>query len=197
MGKIYGELLLAMLRTGILGYGGGPSVVPLLRYEAVTRYRWLDDDEFGEVLAVANALPGPIMTKLAAYLGYRLKGVPGATLAVLAHILPTCVAMVALLSTIRFLSSSKVVAGMIAAVTPVVCVMLGMMAYEFAEKAVKGLGKVAGGICFLLSFLLLQCVHLHPALVIVVFVAYGAFHYKLVQRFVKTRAKKEGSTWSG
>ncbi|KAF9113979.1 hypothetical protein BGX30_006751 [Mortierella sp. GBA39] len=67
-----------MFRTGILGYGGGPSTVPLIRHEAVSRYRWMADEEFGEVLAIANTLPGPIATKLAAYLGYRLKGTLGA-----------------------------------------------------------------------------------------------------------------------
>lgn len=52
--ETYKELVFAMGRTGILGYGGGPSVIPLIRYEAITRYRWLDDDEFGDTLALAN-----------------------------------------------------------------------------------------------------------------------------------------------
>ena len=50
----------------------------------------IDDDEFGEILAIANALPGPIATKMAAYLGFKLKGTLGAVVATLAHILPTC-----------------------------------------------------------------------------------------------------------
>ncbi|MCF6476974.1 chromate transporter, partial [Nonomuraea sp. MG754425] len=109
-----------MCRTGILGYGGGPSVIPLIRHDAVTRYNWLSDDEFGETLAIANALPGPIATKMAAYLGYKLKGVRGAFLSVLAHILPSCIAMIALLSAVNYLSGSRTVAGMIASVSPVI-----------------------------------------------------------------------------
>ncbi len=73
----YVQIAVAMCRTGILGYGGGPSVIPLIRHDAVTRYGWLTDDEFGETLAIANALPGPIATKMAAYLGYKLKGSGG------------------------------------------------------------------------------------------------------------------------
>lgn len=189
----YMELTLGMFRTGILGYGGGPSVIPLIRHEAVVRYGWLSDDEFGEVLALANALPGPIATKMAAYLGYREKGVLGAVVAVLAHILPTCIAMIALLSAVTFLSSSKVVAGMIAGVTPVIAVMLGTMAYEFGEKAVKGLGIYAGIGFFVVSFLLLESIQIHPALVIMLFLAYGTVHFRTVAKLKKQRRDKEGS----
>ncbi|MFM9279980.1 chromate transporter [Paenibacillus jiagnxiensis] len=190
-GKTYWNLSAAMIRTGILGYGGGPSVIPLIRYEAVTRYKWLEDDEFGETLAIANALPGPIATKMAAYLGYRQKGVLGAIIAVLAHILPSSIAMIALLSAVQFLSTSKVVAGMIAAVTPVVAVMLGTMAYEFGEKAVKGLGKYVGVAFFTVSLLLLQVIEIHPAIVIVLFLAYGAVHFRLVAKLKARRKEKE------
>src|SRR5688572_10358760 len=109
----YFQLAWAMGKTGILGYGGGPSVIPLIRYEAVTRYRWMDDDEFGEILAIANALPGPIATKMAAYLGYRKKGVLGSIVAVITHILPSAIAMICLLSFVEYLSNSPVIQGMI------------------------------------------------------------------------------------
>lgn len=189
----YVELILGMFRTGILGYGGGPSVIPLIHHEAVIRYKWLSDDEFGEVLALANALPGPIATKMAAYLGYRKKGVLGAVVAVLAHIFPTSIAMIALLSAVTFLSSSKIVAGMIAGVTPVIAVMLGTMAYEFGEKAVKGLGIYVGIGLFVLSFLLLESIQIHPAIVILLFLAYGTVHFKIVAKLKKQRRDKEGS----
>ncbi|CAH1224795.1 hypothetical protein PAECIP111893_05178 [Paenibacillus plantiphilus] len=182
-GSIYGQIVWAMVKTGILGYGGGPSVIPLIRYEAVTRYRWLEDEEFGDTLAIANALPGPIATKIAAYLGYRLKGTLGACVAVIAHILPSAIAMISLLSVVTLLSSSSVMQGIIAAVVPVVAVMLGMMAYEFGERAVKGLGKGLGIVFFAVSFLLLQTFHVHPAIVVVIFLAYGAIHMKTMTRF--------------
>jgi len=187
----YIQIATAMFRTGILGYGGGPSIVPLIRYEAVTRFKWMEDEEFGEVLAIANALPGPIATKLAGYLGYRLKGVGGAIIGVLAHIAPTCAAMVGLYSFIHFFSTSTIIKGMIAAVVPVVAVMLAVMAYEFGEKAVKGLGWYAGIGFFVISFLLLQTLSVHPAIVIFLFLFYGAFHNKLQSLWKKKQQKGE------
>ena len=188
MGNAYIQIGMAMFRTGILGYGGGPSIVPLIRYEAVTRFQWMKDEEFMEVLAIANTLPGPIATKLAGYLGYRLKGGWGAAIGVLAHIVPTCAAMVGLYSFINFFSTSQVIKGMIAAVVPVVAVMLGVMAYEFGEKAVKGLGWAAGLTFFVISFLLLQTFSVHPAIVIFMFLLYGAFHHKLKDKWNKNKS---------
>lgn len=191
--RVWLELCWAMFKTGVLGYGGGPSVIPLIRHEAVARYHWMSDEEFGEILAFANALPGPIATKMAAYLGYRLKKTGGAAVAVLAHIVPSSAAMIALLSAVSFLSSSPVVQGMIGAVIPVIAVMLGMMAYEFGERALKGSGKLLGIIFCALAFTLLQLLDLHPALVILLFLFYGAFHFKLRARLQERQQNNHGT----
>ncbi|WP_342491055.1 chromate transporter [Bacillus sp. FSL R5-0422] len=186
----YIELIIAMVRTGILGFGGGPSVIPLIRHEAVVKYQWVNDDEFGETLAIANALPGPIATKISAYLGYRLKGVFGAIVATAAHILPTCLAMVALVTLVSVLSSSQIIQNMIGAVTPVIAVLLGIMAYEFGQKTLKGFGMIFGITLFLLAFIGLQVLSIHPGIIVIIFLCYGAFHFKLKQRWNRPNKEK-------
>ncbi|WP_081042260.1 chromate transporter [Bacillus pumilus] len=186
----YIELIIAMVRTGILGFGGGPSVIPLIRHEAVVKYQWVNDDEFGETLAIANALPGPIATKMSAYLGYRLKGVSGAIIATAAHILPSCLAMVALVTLVSVLSSSQIIQNMIGAVTPVIAVLLGIMAYEFGQKTLKGFGMIFGIALFLLAFIGLQVLSIHPGIIVIIFLCYGAFHFKLKQRWNRPNKEK-------
>ncbi|MCY8513141.1 chromate transporter [Bacillus atrophaeus] len=193
---VYRDMTAAMVRTGILGFGGGPSVIPLIRHEAVTKYKWIDDNEFGEILAIANALPGPIATKMAAYLGYKLKGTWGAIIATAAHILPTCLAMVALFAAVNVLSHSAVVAGMIGAVTPVIAVMLGIMAYEFGQKALKGFGWVTGILFFMIAFTGLQFLQINPGIVIIIFLTYGAFHFKLKNKISNKNNKDKGMSAS-
>ncbi|MGE6630301.1 chromate transporter [Bacillus sp. NPDC077027] len=188
--KSYIELITAMVRTGILGFGGGPSVIPLVRHEAVVKYKWMDDDEFGETLAIANALPGPIATKMSAYLGHKLKGIPGAIISTVAHILPSCLAMVALVTLVTVLSTSQIVQNMIGAVTPVIAVLLGMMAYEFGQKALKGFGLVLGVIFFILAFVGLQVLSIHPGIIVIISLLYGAFHFKLKDRWKKANDEK-------
>jgi len=188
----YSELIAAMLRTGLLGYGGGPSVMPLFRHEAVQRYKWMKDEEFAEVLAFANALPGPIATKMAAYLGYRQLGTCGAITAVLAHILPTCLAMIGLLSVLAILKSSNIVLGMISGVAPVIAVLLAVMTYEFAKKAWEGLGAALALAFGAIAFVLLVVLQWNSGLVIVFFLAYGCVHVSLIQRLRNGREKRQG-----
>lgn len=194
----YLQLTAAMLRTGLLGFGGGPSTIPLMQHEAVNRYKWMTTEEFGEILALGNALPGPIATKMAIYIGYHVRKTPGAIIALLAHILPTALAMVLLLATLLRYQSSPVVAGMINGVKPVIAVMLGLMTYEFARKAVSGLGWWFAALCFVLVFAVLQFTRIHAAFVILVFVGYGVFHHRVLD-FIKGRRerKKGSSTWNG
>ncbi len=59
------RIFLAFFRVGMLGYGGGPASIPLVHKEVVDHYKWMTDEEFGDVLALGNTLPGPIVTKLA------------------------------------------------------------------------------------------------------------------------------------
>ncbi len=167
-----------MFRVGVFGYGGGPSVIPLFKHEVVDKYDWMKDEEFAEVLAFANALPGPIATKMAAQIGYQQKGAMGAVLAVLSHILPTSLGIVALFSVMYTLKDSAIIAGMIAAVRPIIAVMLGIIAYEFCVKTYSGLGKVYGLIFGIIAFLLLIVLDVHPAIAIVVYLLYGTVHIR-------------------
>lgn len=192
--KVYKELVIAMGRTGIVGYGGGPSIIPLIRHEAVTRYQWIDDEEFAEILALANTLPGPIATKMAAYLGYHAAKTRGAVVALLAHITPSVLAMVLLFGTLTAFRQSPIVHGMIGAVDPVVVVMLGIMAYDFAVKSVKGLGRWLSLVFALLAFVLLQLMHVPVGIIVLAFLAYGAFHLRIM---LKIRGRKNKGDESG
>ncbi len=165
------QLALAFFRTGVLGYGGGPSTIPLIRYEAVEHYRWIDDREFGEILAMANALPGPIATKMAAYLGYRVKGSAGAFAAILAHILPSLIVLIALLSYLYSMKDSPMVQGMIHAIGPVIGVMIAVMAFQFGGRSKQRFGWLSASLLLLLALAALEGLHLHPAIVIILFVA--------------------------
>src|SRR4051794_1075858 len=94
---IYWQIFLAFFIPGILGYGGGPASIPLIENEVVDRYGWLTVNEFSEALALGNALPGPIATKMAGYIGFQQGGILGAVIGVFATVGPSLILMIALL----------------------------------------------------------------------------------------------------
>ncbi|MCG7599746.1 chromate transporter [Halomonas sp. McH1-25] len=160
------QLFLAFLRIGLLGFGGGPSMIPLVHQEVVKRYAWMDDEAFADVLAIGNTLPGPIATKMAGYIGYRVGGVLGALNAVVAVIVPVIVAMIALLGLYARHGDQRWVQGMGQGVVPVVMVMMAMLTWDFFAKSRASLGwlltlvmgAVAGGLIYWFD--------VHPGLVI-------------------------------
>lgn len=125
------------------------------------------------MLAVGNALPSPIATKLAGYIGYQVAGVPGATVALLATVAPTAIAMILLLQFINLFRNAPQVKAMTQSVRPVVTVLLGTMTYQFLLGAVEGIGWIQTGILTVASYLLLETWKVHPAFVMVAAMVYG------------------------
>lgn len=129
LGSIW-DLFVAMGRAGLLGYGGGPSAIPLIRAEVVEKYSWLTDQEFTDALAIANTLPGPIATKLSAFVGFKVAGVFGALSALIGMVGPTAIAVILLLKVLITFKDSPVLKGLISAVRPVVVVLLLQTAWQ-------------------------------------------------------------------
>ncbi len=162
------QLFLAFFRVGMLGYGGGPSSIPLVHKEVVDKYKWMNDDEFADVLALGNTLPGPIATKMAGYIGYRVGGIVGLINATLSTILPTIIIMIVLLTTISSIKDYPWVQGMTAAVVPVVGVMLSTLTWDFFKKSQTSMGWIKAIAFIGGSFLFMEILGLHPAILIVV-----------------------------
>lgn len=129
------DLFIAFFRSTMLGFGGGPAIIPLYENEVVDHYQWMSTEDFGQALAFGNMLPGPIATKLAAYIGYKVAGWMGAFMAVTAVVLPTALLMVLLVGLIHKLQHVSFIKGMIRGVQPVIFVMLVMLAFQFAKYA--------------------------------------------------------------
>jgi chromate transporter len=87
-------LALVALVTGVLGYGGGFVVIARIRRYVVEERAWMAEDRFLEHVAIASALPGTTATNVFTVVGSTLRGVPGATLASVAFLLPSVLLMI-------------------------------------------------------------------------------------------------------
>lgn len=160
------QLFLAFLRIGLFGFGGGPSMIPLVHQEVVKRHAWMDDEAFADVLAIGNTLPGPIATKMAGYIGYRVAGVLGAISAVVAVIVPVIMAMIALLGLYARHGDQRWVQGMGQGVVPVVMVMMAKLTWDFFDKSRASLGWFVTLAMGVVASGLIYWLDVHPGLVI-------------------------------
>ncbi len=87
------SIFLSMLKIGCFAFGGGYAIIALLENEFIAKRNWIDKDEFLDVVAIAESTPGPIAINVATYIGYKLKGTLGATVATVGMCLPSFVLM--------------------------------------------------------------------------------------------------------
>lgn len=192
--RTHWNIFIAFFRVGMLGFGGGPSSIPLIYKEVVEKYKWMNDEDFGDVLALANTLPGPIATKLAGYIGYQVTGFWGMLNAVLAGIVPTIFLMVGLLVSLSSFREYDWVQGMTAAVIPVVAVMLATLTWQFIEKAGSGMGWLQSGIMLIIVFVLLEMLHIHPGILIATLLAIALLKKNKIPEQEEERTAREGGS---
>jgi len=91
-----GGLFLSFLKIGLVGFGGGVAVLAQIRTLTVRKRRWITDSEFAEAVALAQSLPGTSAGNSVTYIGVRLRGWRGATVAMCGFILPSMLIMIVL-----------------------------------------------------------------------------------------------------
>lgn len=166
------NLFLGFFLANVFGYGGGPASIPLIYQEVVPNHGWLTSTEFTNALALGNSLPGPIATKLAAYVGYDVAGWIGVAITVAATVVPSAVALILLIKLLNKYRQSPVVKGMTLLVQPVIAVMMLLVTWESASESVHTIGWLQFLLIAAVAYYLMQRRKVHPALVIV-----GAFVY--------------------
>ena len=88
-GRALARLFLTMLKIGAFTFGGGYAMISLLQNEFVVKKRWIGEEEFLDVVAIAESTPGPIAINSATYIGYRVGGFWGSLTATAAMCIPS------------------------------------------------------------------------------------------------------------
>jgi chromate transporter len=167
------NLFIGFFMANVLGYGGGPSSIPLMYQEIVTHHHWINNTQFSNMLALGNALPGPIATKIAAYVGYDIAGWFGVIISLIATILPSALALIILLKILQRYRQSPVVKGMTLLVQPVIAIMMLVLTWNNSADSVASIGILQFFGIALISWYFMTQKKAHPALLIISAFIYG------------------------
>lgn len=157
------DLMKSLLTIGTIGFGGGAAVIPLFHKEFVERYKWFTDQEFTDILAISNVLPGPIQTKIAGYIGYKKFGIIGILISLLSIISPSLIVMLLFYNTFILLKDNPYINGAIHAVFPIVTTLMLSLTIDFFKKSKKQLDRSLFFLLLGVSFISLNLFNLHPA----------------------------------
>ncbi len=121
---IYLELLWSFIQIGLFSIGGGYAAMPLIQHQVVDIHPWLSMTQFADIMAIAEMTPGPIAINSATFVGIRVAGLPGAIVATLGCVLPSCVIVMLLAYIYYRFRGLTMVQGVLAGLRPAVVAMI-------------------------------------------------------------------------
>lgn len=81
----------SFLQIGTFSFGGGYAALPLIQNQVVSLHHWISMAEFTDLITISQMTPGPIAINSATFVGIKIAGMPGALVATLGCILPSCI----------------------------------------------------------------------------------------------------------
>ncbi len=85
------SLFVTMLKIGLFTFGGGYAMIAILEREFVEKKKWLTNDEFLDIIGIAESTPGPIAINSSTYIGYKQAGGLGSVFSTLGVVIPSFV----------------------------------------------------------------------------------------------------------
>ncbi|BBI36708.1 chromate transporter [Cohnella abietis] len=128
-------LFLTFFLVGLVSFGGGYAMIPMIQEEVVNRHQWMNASQLADIVAVAGMSPGPIATNIAVAVGYREAGLLGASIASLAIVLPSLLLILAVGKLFLRLQENWLVKSSFYGLRPIIAGMIVYAAITFAQQA--------------------------------------------------------------
>lgn len=159
------QLFLAFARVGVMTFGGGYAMIPILEREIVDRHGWASSEELMDYYAVGQCTPGVIAVNTATFIGYKVAGSLGGVVATLGVVFPSLVIITVIAGVLTHFADIPAVKSAFAAIRVCVCVLI----FNAVLKLWKGAVKDKAGLClFLLVFLLSIFLDISPVFYVLV-----------------------------
>lgn len=135
---IYLELFWSFFQIGMFSIGGGYAAMPLIQNQAVDIHSWLTMTQFADIMTIAEMTPGPIAINSATFVGIRVAGLPGAIIATMGCVFPSCVIVMILACIYYRFRGLDIVQGVLSGLRPAVIAMIASAGVSLLILAVYG-----------------------------------------------------------
>lgn len=186
---IYLELLWSFFQIGLFSIGGGYAAMPLIQNQVVDVHAWLTMTQFADIMMIAEMTPGPIAINSATFVGIQVAGIPGAIIATIGCILPSCMIVMTLACIYYRFRGLKMVQGVLAGIRPAVAAMIAsagitLVIMSFYGERILPVDlsgiNIISVIIFAVGFLALRKWKVNPIYVMVGAGAAGVLLYSIV-----------------
>ncbi|MBQ9584008.1 MAG: chromate transporter [Bacteroidales bacterium] len=163
--KSYWSLFWTFVKVSAFTIGGGMAMVAVVRDILVVKRKWMTDDEFMDILAISQALPGLLAVNTAIFIGYRLMGTRGSIAATLGSVLPPFVIILAIAMLFSGYKDNAVVEAVFKGIRPAV---VALIAVPTIQMALKQKWNWFYGILAIATMLLIALLKVSPIYIILV-----------------------------
>lgn len=186
---IYLQLFWSFFQIGLFSIGGGYAAMPLIQEQVVDLHSWLTMTQFADIITIAEMTPGPIAINSATFVGIQVCGLPGALIATIGCIFPSCIIVMALAYAYYRFRGLRIVQGILAGLRPAVIAMIASAGVSLLILGVYGqrslpadLGSidVVAAAIFLAGFFALRKWKLNPLWVMAGSGAVGVLLYSIL-----------------
>lgn len=174
----YWSFFATFFRIGLFTIGGGYVMLPMIEDEVVDRKRWIGKEEFLDLLAVAQTVPGVFAVNMSINIGYRLRKVPGAIACSLGCVLPSFLIILAIALFFHRFENNPTVEAVFKGIRPAVVALIAAPCIRLAKSAGIRLSNVWLPLCAVMAIWLFQVSPVY----IILLVCLGGFIYA---RYIK------------
>lgn len=135
---IHLELFWSFFQIGLFSIGGGYAAMPLIQNQVVDVHPWLTMTQFADIMTIAEMTPGPIAVNSATFVGIQVAGLPGAVIATLGCVFPSCVIVMTLAFIYYRFRELDLIQGVLAGLRPAVIAMIASAGISLLIMALYG-----------------------------------------------------------
>ena len=134
--KLLLQMFLTFAKVGVMTFGGGYAMLPILQREVVENKGWATEEELMDYFAIGQCTPGVIAVNTATFIGQKLKGTWGAIFATLGVVFPSLIIISLLAGVIEAFSHLTIVQNAFGGIKVCVCVLIINAVVKLYKKAV-------------------------------------------------------------
>ena len=129
------ELFSIFFKIGLFTIGGGYAMIPLIEEEVVKKHQWITHEEFADLLAIAQSLPGVFAVNMAIFIGNKLYGSKGSVCATLGSILPSFLIILLIALFFHHFKEYTIVENIFKGIRPAVVALIAIPTFNVARTA--------------------------------------------------------------
>ena len=164
------SLFLSFAKVGVMTFGGGYAMIPILEREIVDRQGWASSEELMDYYAVGQCTPGVIAVNTATFIGYKIAGPLGGIVATLGVVFPSVVIICIIAGVLTNFADIPAVKSAFTAIRVCVCVLIFNAVLKLWKSAIKDKAAI---VLFLMVFALSLFFGLSPVVLVVLCGAAG------------------------